>query len=128
MREVKDRSARRWIERIDRDGPAERHERPAAVADGESHHFRQLTAERALPPLDLLSRENVIFQHQIVRNRSRQKHEVLNIGMQRRAEQADLARLQFAAITAPALWIEKEIVLVEQLAHICLERDEIGGI
>ena len=45
-----------------------------------------------------------------------------------RVEQAGLHRLQLAAVAAAAFRIEEQVVLVQQLADVGLERDQVGRV
>ncbi len=107
------------------DRAAERHERAAAIAHGVAHQLGDLAAERFLPPLHALPRNDVILEHQVVRHRDRHELQPAHAGVEAGAEQAGLGGLQFAAVAAPAFRIEEQVVLVQQLADVGLERDQV---
>jgi hypothetical protein len=67
----------------------------------------------------------VILEHEIVGDRDRDDDEVGAFGAERGVEQPGLRRLQLAAVAAPALGIEEQIVLLENLGDVGLERDQI---
>jgi len=70
-------------------------------------------------------REDAILEHEIVRDRHRNDEQVGTSGGQRRLEQSGLGELQLAAVAAPAFRIEEQVVLLENLRDIRLQRDEV---
>ena len=78
--------------------------------------------------LDPLPREDVILEHQVVRDRRRHDHEVRAFGRQRRVNQPGLRRLQLAAVAASAFRIEEEVVLLQHLRDVRLQRDQVRRI
>ena len=50
------------------------------------------------------------------------------LGVQRGVHQAGLRRLELAAVAAAALGIEEEVVLLQHLGDVRLERDQVGRI
>ena len=51
-----------------------------------------------------------------------------HVGLQRRVQQARLRALHLAAVAAPALRIEEQVVTPQQLRHVCLQRHEVHRI
>ena len=107
---------------------AERDERARPVADRVAHHLGDLAAEGTLPFLQALVREDVVLEHEVVGDRHRHDDEVRTIRAERRVEEPGLGLLQLAAVTASAFGIEKEIVLLQDLADVRLQRDEVRRI
>ena len=111
-----------------RDWRPEGDERARPVSDRVADHLGELARERTLPLLDLLVRENVIFEHEIVRDGGRDDDEVGSVRRQRRIEQAGLRRLQLAAVAAAAFRVEEQVVLLENFRNVRLQRDQVRGI
>src|SRR2546428_12251920 len=109
----------------DRNRRAERHEGARSVADRVAHHLGELARERPLPLLDALPREDMVFQHEIVRDGRRNDDEVRTLRGEGRADDARLRGLQLAAVAAAALRVEEEIVALQNLRDVRLERDEV---
>ena len=107
---------------------AERDEHARPVADRVAHHLGELAGERTLQLLDALPGQDVIFEHEVVRDADRNDDEAGLVGGQRRVNQPGLRRLQLAAVAAAAFRIQKEIVLLQDLGDVRLERDQIRGI
>ncbi len=127
-RELEDVGARVDVAIAGGDRRAEGDERARSVAHGVAHHFGHLAAERALPPLHALVREDVILEHQIVGDGDGDDHQVRPLGFERGVEQAGFRRLQLAAVAAPALGVEEQVVLLEDLGDVGLERDQVGRV
>src|SRR5262249_35592931 len=88
----------------------------------------ELAGERALLLLDALPGQDTVLEHQVVRDADRHDREVRLVGGQRRVDQAGLGGLELPAVAAAAFGLEKEIVFLEDLGGVRLERKEIGGV
>ena len=126
--QLEDVAARFGHPMIHGDRRAEGHDGARAIADGVAHHFRELARERALPLLDALPREDVVLEHEVVGDGVRHDDEIGAVGGQRGVNQSGLERFQLAAVAAPALGIEEQVVLLEHLGDVRLERDQVRGI
>jgi hypothetical protein len=69
----------------------------------------------------------VIFEHEVVGDRTGTMTRS-DIGLQRRVNQPGLRGLQLAAVAAPAFRIEEDVVLLEDLGDVRLQRDQVGRI
>ena len=70
----------------------------------------------------------MILEHEIVGDGDRNDDQIGLVGGERGMDQAGLRRLQLAAVAAAAFGIEEEIVLLEDLGDVGLERDQVRGI
>ena len=75
-----------------------------------------------------LPRQDVVLEHQVVGDRGRDDDEVRTVGGERRVHQTRFRRLQLAAVAAASFRVEEQIVLLQDLGDVGLERDEVGGI
>ena len=107
---------------------AEGDERARSVADRVAHHLGQLPRERPLLLLHPLPREDVILEHEVVGDRGRDDHQVAPLGRQRGMNQPGFRRLQLAAVASPALRIEEQVVLLQDLGDVGLEGDQVRRI
>ncbi len=73
-------------------------------------------------------REDVILENEVVRDGHRQDDDVRLDGRQRRVDEPGLRILQLAAVAASAFRIQKQVVLLQHLGDVRLERDEVCGI
>ena len=127
-RQLEDVAARLRVAVARRNRRAERDERARPVADGVAHHLGQLARERPLALLDALPRQDVIFEHQVVGDRRRDDHQIGASRRQRRMDQPGLGRLQLAAVAPAAFRIEEQVVLLQDLGDVRLQRDQVRGI
>ena len=97
------------------------------VPDRVPDHLGDFAGEWPLPALCGLVRENVIFEHYVVGHRHRD-HDRSRVRLQRRVQQSRLRRLQLAGVAASPFDVEEEIVPLQQLRDVRLERHEIRGI
>jgi len=107
---------------------SERDEHARPIADGITHHLGQLACERPLLLLHALARQDVIFEHQIVRDADWKNDDVRVLGGQRRVNESGLGLLQLSAVAPSAFRIEKQIMLLQDLGDVRLERDQIRRI
>jgi hypothetical protein len=120
--------ARMGVDARRRNRRAEGRERPRPVSDGIAHHLGDFTREGPLALLYALMCEDVILEHEVVRDRDRHDHEVVALCLQRRVQQACFRRLQLAAVAASAFRIEEQIVLLQDLGDVGLQRDQVRGV
>ncbi len=117
------------VDVADRNRRAERDERARPVADRVAHHLGELARERPLPLLHALLREDVILEHEVVGDGDRNDRPGRRrSARERRVNQPGLRRLQLAAVAASAFRIEEQVVLLEDLGDVRLQRDQVRRI
>ena len=107
---------------------SERHEGARFVPDGIPHHLRHFRGEVTLTALDALTRQRLVFEHQVVGDRHRDDDHVGSARQHHGLQQTGLHGLDLAAVAAPTFQIEKQIVTLHQLGHICPQRGQVGGV
>ena len=128
VRQLEHVAPRVRIVALDGDWRAEGHERAGFVAHAVSDHLRQLAAEASLRALDLLPGQDEILDHDVVRHGARDHHQVRACRLERRVDQACLRRLQLTAVAASALDVQHQVVTVQQLGDVRLQRDQVDRV
>ena len=79
-------------------------------------------------PLHLLPREHEVLEDQVVGHRARHQDQIGLARLQHGVHQAGLRRLQVAAVAAPALDVEHQVVSLQEFRHVRLQGDQIGRV
>ena len=72
--------------------------------------------------------QNVVLQHEVVGDGERDDLQFLGIGLHCGVQQPCFRRFQLAGVAPPAFDVEEQIVALQQLRDVSLERDEVGRV